>query len=360
VTASGVAPTTVRWEAVRRVHPPTRRTPEVVALDHLDLEAEAGELLVLVGPSGSGKSTALRVLAGIEPLTAGAVRIGGRDLAGVPAHRRDVAMVFQDLALFPHLLVRENILFGQAVRRVPAADRVARLAEVAAQLDLADLLDRRPAELSGGQRQRVALARAMVREPAAFLLDEPLSALDARLRVDAAAEVVALQARLGTTMVVVTHDQAEAMTMGHRIAVMRDGRLEQVATPRELYDRPASTFVATSLGTPPMALLPGDSPLARAGADRLVGVRAEHVRLLDDGSDAVEAGGPARLEGRVVARQDVGSEVVVHVETAAGRLAVRRPTSDRTGLGQAVAVALADGAHLHLFDVTTGRRVAGG
>jgi multiple sugar transport system ATP-binding protein len=350
-----VTPTGVRWADARRVHAATRRTAGAVALHGLDLQAAAGELLVLVGPSGSGKSTALRVLAGVEPLDGGSVHIGDADVTGVPPHRRDVAMVFQDLALFPHLDVRGNILFGPTVRAMPAAEQAARLAEVAEVLGLADLLGRRPAQLSGGQRQRVALARAMVREPAVFLLDEPLSDLDARLRVDAAAEVVALQQRLGTTTVFVTHDQAEAMTMGHRIAVLRDGRLEQVASPRELYDRPATAFVATFLGAPPMALLPHDTPLVRAARGEQVGVRAEGFALRPAGAPAGTAA-DGRLDGRIVARQDLGREVVVHVETAVGRLPVRRPADDATAVGEAVEVGLAEGARVHRFDAD-GRRV---
>jgi ABC-type sugar transport system ATPase subunit len=354
---SPAAPAALAWEGVRRVHPGgRRRADEVVALDGLDLEARAGELLVLVGPSGSGKSTALRVLAGIEPATAGTVRIGEDDVTALPPHRRDVAMVFQDLALFPHLTARGNVLFGPAIRKVPAEEQRARLDEVAAQLGLAGLLDRRPHQLSGGQRQRVALARAMVREPRAFLLDEPLSDLDAQLRVEAAAEITALQRRLGTTTVFVTHDQSEAMVVGTRIAVLCDGRLRQVATPRELYDAPADTFVATFLGAPPMQLLPGDTPLARAGADVQVGVRAEDLALAAVGG----ADPPAPLEGHVVARQDLGHQVLVLVDTPAGRLAVRRAPDDATPVGGAVGVALAGGARLHRFDRATGRRLGGG
>lgn len=343
-------PARLEWQGVRRVHGGRRGRPDVVALDGLDLVAEPGELLVLVGPSGSGKSTALRAVAGVEPIDAGCISIGGRDVTRLPPHERDVAMVFQDLALFPHLSVADNILFGPALRAMPPAEQRRRLDEVTEQLELSAVLDRRPAELSGGQRQRVALARAMVREPAAFLLDEPLSSLDARLRLDARAEVIALQRRLGATTVFVTHDQAEAMTMGDRIAVLRDGRLEQVGTPREVYDRPTTTFVATFVGAPPMALVDGGGPLHPVGPGRLVGLRAEDLVLASPG------GG---VEGHVVAREDHGSEVVLHVETPVGRLGVRRPPADRTPVGDAAVVALREGARPHVFDAATGVRVAG-
>ncbi len=344
--------TPVAWRSVSRIHDGRRGAAAVTALDDLTLDARPGELLVLVGPSGSGKSTALRVLAGIEPVQGGTVTIGDTDVTAVPAHRRDVAMVFQDLALFPHLDVTGNILFGPTVRDMPAEEQQSRLLTVSRQLGIEELLTRRPSELSGGQRQRVAIARAMVREPAVFLLDEPLSNLDARLRVDARAEIVALQQRLGTTMVFVTHDQAEAMTMGHRIAVLRDGRLQQVGTPREVYDQPATMFVATFLGAPPMSILPGDTPLARVGAGRQVGVRAEDLRVHDqDRTDGLPA--------RVVTRHDLGSEVVLHVDTAVGDIAVRLPTSDRTAPGERVRLTVADPSRLHVFDATSGARVSG-
>ncbi len=342
----------VAWRGVSKVHAARRQVAAVTALDDLTLEGRAGELLVLVGPSGSGKSTALRVLAGIERVAQGSLHIGDTDVTAVPAHRRDIAMVFQDLALFPHLTVQENILFGPTVRSMAADLRQSRLEEVTGILDIDDLLPRRPSQLSGGQQQRVALARAMVREPAAFLLDEPLSDLDARLRLDAAAQIVALQRRLSTTMVFVTHDQAEAMTMGDRIAVLRDGLLEQVGTPREVYDRPASLFVATFLGTPPMATFPGDTPLARTGPGTTMGVRAEDLQLV--GEDG------AGVPGHVRDRQDLGREVILHVAAPMGVLPVRRPADDTTRVGDAVRVGVVDVARVHVFDTATGRRAGGG
>ncbi|HUG86525.1 MAG TPA: ABC transporter ATP-binding protein [Euzebya sp.] len=253
--------TGVSWQSVRRVHPGGRHRVPVVALDDLTLDVAEGGLLVLVGPSGSGKSTALRAVAGIEPLDGGTIHLRGSDVTELPAHRRDVAMVFQDLALFPHLTVADNILFGPVIRGLAPDERTRRMRSVAEVLDLQALLERRPGELSGGERQRVALARAMVREPVVFLLDEPLSSLDTQLRLDARSQIVALQRRLGTTMVYVTHDQAEAMSMGDRIAILRDGRLEQTGTPGDVHDRPATLFVATFLGSPAMNIVAGDTPL---------------------------------------------------------------------------------------------------
>ena len=337
-TRAGVA-----WHDVRRVHPGRRGRPDVVALDGLTLEGLPGELLVLVGPSGSGKSTALRALAGIEALDAGSVHIDGADVSAVAAHERDVAMVFQDLALFPHMTVADNVLFGASLRRLPEAEQRTVLADVAEQLDLQDLLDRRPSELSGGQQQRVALARALVRKPAVFLLDEPLSNLDARLRLDARTRIVALQRRLGITMVHVTHDQTEAMTMGDRIAVLRDGRLEQVGTPREVYDEPATSFVASFLGMPPMNLLPGSVALAGAAppdAAATVGVRPEDLVFVDDGP----------LAGRVLQVEDLGSEVVVLVDTDHGIVHVRRGVREPLPSTSSVALGLAPGGRVHRFD----------
>ena len=344
-------PAALAWHGARRVHHRGRRQPRVVALEALDLEVVAGELLVLLGPSGSGKSTALRLLAGVEPLDAGRVEIDGRDVTDVPPERRDVAMVFQDLALFGHLDVAANITFGRLTRELPVDERRRRLAEVVDVLDLGGLLDRRPDELSGGQRQRVALARAMIRTPRAFLLDEPMSDLDARLREEARAQIVALQRRLGTTMVHVTHDQDEAMAMADRIAVLHDGALTQVGTVRELYDRPADRRVAGFLGTPRMAFLEASSPLVElTGEVVAVGVRAEDLRVADDGERAA-------IEGRVVAVEDRGRDVLLRVSTAAGDVAVREEAADPdVRAGTRVRVALRPTARLHRFDAA-GRRV---
>ena len=226
------------------------------AVDELSLDIHDGEFVVLVGPSGSGKSTALRMLAGLEPLDHGAIAIDGRDVSGHPPKDRDIAMVFQNYALFPHLDVAGNIEFGLRLRRTRRAERTAKVQEAAEILGLTELLGRKPSQLSGGQRQRVAMGRAIVRDPEVFLMDEPLSNLDAKLRTQTRTEIAALQRRLKVTTVYVTHDQVEAMTMGDRVAVMRDGVLQQVGAPRELYRSPCNTFVAGFIGSPAMNLRP--------------------------------------------------------------------------------------------------------
>jgi multiple sugar transport system ATP-binding protein len=227
----------------------------VVAVSDVTFRVEDGEFLVLVGPSGCGKSTLLRMIAGLEETTAGRVVIGGRDVTDAPPRNRDIAMVFQSYALYPHMTVRQNLGYGLKVRKTPKAEIASRIETVAHVLRLEELLDRRPAALSGGQRQRVAMGRAIVREPKAFLMDEPLSNLDAKLRVSMRAQLAELHARLGTTTVYVTHDQVEAMTLGQRVAVLRDGRIQQVDSPQALYRRPANLFVAAFIGSPAMNLV---------------------------------------------------------------------------------------------------------
>jgi multiple sugar transport system ATP-binding protein len=230
----------------------TKRYGDVPVIENLNLHIEDHELMVLVGPSGCGKSTALRMIAGLEDITAGAVSIGGRVVNELPPKDRDIAMVFQSYALYPHMTVRENMEFGLRMRSLPAAEIQRRVNFAAGMLGLGQVLERKPKDLSGGQRQRVAVGRAIVREPAVFLFDEPLSNLDAKLRVQTRGEITKLQQQLGTTSVYVTHDQIEAMTMGQRITVMRAGRIQQVGTPREVYEQPANAFVAQFIGTPPM------------------------------------------------------------------------------------------------------------
>src|SRR5947207_15469197 len=236
-------------------------------------------MMVLVGPSGCGKSTARRMIAGLEEISGGTISIGGRVVNNVAPKDRDIAMVFQNYALYPHMSVRENLEFGLRMRRAPREEIDARVGRAADILGIAQLLDRKPKDLSGGQRQRVAVGRAIVRQPAVFLFDEPLSNLDAKLRVQMRAEITKLQQSLGTTSVYVTHDQVEAMTMGHRITVMRDGKIQQVGTPREVYEHPANTFVATFIGTPPMNLFPSTAlPIAlpiEQGRRVIAGVRPE-------------------------------------------------------------------------------------
>ena len=267
------------------------------------LDVRPGEFLVLVGPSGCGKSTTLRMVAGLELPTSGTISIGGRDVTNLPPRDRDIAMVFQNYALYPHMTVRENMSFALRLRHVPKTEIARRVDAAAETLGLAPYLDRLPKALSGGQRQRVALGRATVREPAVFLFDEPLSNLDAKMRVEMRAEIVRLHQRLGATMIYVTHDQVEAMTMGERIVVMDGGRIQQAAAPLEVYDRPANRFVASFIGTPPMNLLPpGVLDLGRT-----VGVRPEHVRV-----EALEGEDGRGLPATVDLVEPLGAETIVH------------------------------------------------
>ncbi len=285
-----------------------------MALAGIDLEVEDGELLTVVGPSGSGKTTLLRCIAGLTEADHGTIEIGGLDVTDDPPGSRDIAMVFQEYALFPHLDVRENIAFGLKARKTSPAVVAARVERATDMLGLHLALDRRPSELSGGERQRVALARAVVREPAVFLMDEPLSNLDAELRTRTRAEIRELQQHLATTTVYVTHDQIEAMTVGDRIAILRDGLVEQVAPPTEIYDRPASAFVASFIGSPPMNVFPAELISTGNGA-ALHGLRPEAIEL-----GAVEG---APLVGTTLVSEIVGSEAIVHTEVGGRRLLVR-------------------------------------
>ncbi|MCA1655871.1 MAG: ABC transporter ATP-binding protein [Pseudonocardiaceae bacterium] len=314
----------------------------VVALDGVDLEAKPGELLVIVGPSGSGKSTLLRAVAGLEALDAGRVVIDDRDVTRVPAGRRDVAMVFQEAALFPHLGVAANIGIGERARGSRRHDVAARVREVARVLDLEHLLARMPGQLSGGERQRVALARIMIRSPEVCLLDEPLASVDAELRLRMRGEIRAVQRSLGVPMVHVTHDQVEAMAMGDRVAVMAAGRVHQCDTPAELYARPATTAVARGFGPLPMNLLP-------AAEGVVVGVRPERVRV-----GRAEDTGPA---GLVTAIEPAGEECLVRVlpDGAAGDLLARLPWADAPHAGERVTVTWRPEDE-HRFDAATGER----
>jgi multiple sugar transport system ATP-binding protein len=301
----------VQFESATRLYPGTARP----AVDGLSLGIEDGELLVLVGPSGSGKTTALRMLAGLEPLDAGRVLIGERDVSAVRPRDRDIAMVFQSYALYPQLDVAANLGFALKQHGVPKAERIRRVRDVAKLLDLEPYLDRKPKQLSGGQRQRVAMGRAIVRHPQVFLMDEPLSNLDAKLRVQTRTELTELQARLGVTTVYVTHDQVEAMTMGQRVAVLRDGLLQQRDTPTKLYHEPANLFVAGFIGSPAMNVLPssGSGPLRIAGAEIEADTDlAANRSTIGFRPEALSVGsGPIRARIRAV--EDLGPEVFVHV-----------------------------------------------
>ncbi|SFP25704.1 multiple sugar transport system ATP-binding protein [Amycolatopsis arida] len=348
-------------------------SPPVRAVDGLDLEVDDGEFLVLVGPSGSGKSTALRMLAGLEDVDEGGISIGGKDVTTVPPKARDIAMVFQSYALYPHMTVAENMGFALKLRRMPKAQIRQRVAEAAELLDLTKYLDRKPKALSGGQRQRVAMGRAIVREPAVFLMDEPLSNLDAKLRVETRANIAALQRRLGTTTIYVTHDQVEAMTMGHRVAVLKDGVLQQCDTPRALYDRPANAFVAGFIGSPAMNLK--TVPLAEGGAqlDGLT-VPVPRIASADAGGLAqvtlgirpeslrpVGAGEPG-MDLRVELVEELGADALVHgtvrVSGEDERFVVRMDGRVPPSLGDTLQVTVRDPDEVHLFHPESGERLA--
>ena len=320
-----------------------KRFGETTALDGVDLEAKDGELLVVVGPSGCGKSTLLRCIAGLEAVDEGTIRIGERDVTQVRPAARNVSMVFQSYALFPHLTVRENIAFGLVVREEPKQVVRERVAEASELVGVVDFLERRPYELSGGERQRVALARALVRRPDAFLLDEPLSNLDAGTRVQMRTELRRLHREIGSTMVHVTHDQVEALTLGDRIAVLDSGRVRQVGTPDEVYSRPHDRFVASFLGSPAMSFL--DAEGARRFYEipegTVLGIRPEHVRL-----------DPAGVPTRVDLVEVAGSDAYVHLDRG---LVARVSAESRPAEGAGVGAAFDRGA-AHLFDEATGER----
>ena len=335
-----------------------------VAVEELDLEISDGELFVLLGPSGCGKTTTLRCVAGLEQETSGQIVIGDEVVSGLRPSQRDIAMVFQFYALYPHMSVRDNLAFPLRAAKRPAAEVDERVHEAARMLRLEPYLTRRPGKLSGGEQQRVALGRAMVRHPKAFLMDEPLTNLDAELRADMRAELKHVQQRLNSTMIYVTHDQTEAMALGHRIAIMNDGRLEQLGAPMEVYDRPATLFAARFIGSPPMNLIEAEvtnGHLTAAGGlrigapegiqrgDRVIaGVRPE--------SFTVSESDPDGARGRVVSREALGDETIYVVETEAGLLNVRMPPTARFGEEQVVYVRH-EGAAPPVYDPQTERLV---
>jgi len=347
---------------------------DVRVIEGMNLDVEDREFMVLVGPSGCGKSTALRMIAGLEEITRGEISIGGRVVNDLPPKDRDIAMVFQSYALYPHMTVRQNLDFGLRIRKVPAAERARRVEEAAKILGIEPLLERAPRQLSGGQRQRVAVGRAIVRQPAVFLFDEPLSNLDAKLRTQMRAEIAGLQARLATTTVYVTHDQVEAMTMGHRMAVMNAGVIQQVGAPLEVYERPANLFVANFIGTPPMNLvsarvaddgrtleaaafrLPVPDHLraataGRAGRAVVVGIRPEHVGAPDGGGEAT-----ARLAVDVDVVETLGHQAIVHGHVGEDRMAAILEPARAPAAGQRAELSLRLPA-LHLFDADSEQRL---
>ncbi|MEI7541051.1 MAG: sn-glycerol-3-phosphate ABC transporter ATP-binding protein UgpC [Actinomycetes bacterium] len=356
----------VVFEAASRIYPGTTAP----AVDKLNLTVNDGEFLVLVGPSGCGKSTSLRMLAGLEEVDNGRILIGDRDVTNVAPKDRDIAMVFQSYALYPHMTVAENMGFALKIAGTPKEERERRVLEAAKLLDLEPYLERKPKALSGGQRQRVAMGRAIVREPQVFLMDEPLSNLDAKLRVATRTQIAALQRRLGITTVYVTHDQVEAMTMGDRVAVLKDGLLQQVDTPRNLYDNPANAFVAGFIGSPAMNLL--NAPIvngkamlgnlgidvpAAAGNEITVGVRPEGFTPASDGfhvmvevveelgSDAFVYGKPADTNVKFANSTDEGAQIIV-----------RWDPKNPPKAGETISVT-ANPSAVHLFSSTTGERI---
>ena len=349
---------------------------DVVAVNDLNLEINDGEFICLVGPSGCGKTTALRCVAGLEEITDGELRIGDRVVNNVAPKDRDIAMVFQSYALYPHMSVYDNLAFGLKLRKMKKDEIDRRVQEGAKILGLEKFLDRKPKALSGGQRQRVALGRAIVREPSVFLMDEPLSNLDARLRVQTRAEIARLHQRLGTTTIYVTHDQVEAMTMGDRIAVMKDGVLQQVGTPQELYDHPTNIFVAGFIGSPAMNfattkaegkdLLFGGAKLeltgdqARAadsrpqGSSVLIGFRPEHIELANGTNGANAVRFPATVE--VV--EYLGNEELIHAQAEGSEIVALLPSDKKVAVGDNVQFAVPM-EKLHIFDPDSEQALAG-
>ncbi|HSA88266.1 MAG TPA: ABC transporter ATP-binding protein [Burkholderiales bacterium] len=329
--------------AVIRLEEVTKRFGAVTAVDRVSFRADKGRFVVLLGPSGCGKSTLLRLIAGLEEVSDGTILIEGRDVTRLDPTKRRVSMVFQSYALFPHLSVAENIVFGLKVRKLPADQRRDRLAGVAELVGLAKQLDRKPQQLSGGQRQRVALARAIVSQNPICLMDEPLSNLDAQLRHEMRVEIRALQRRLGMTVVYVTHDQVEAMSMADHVVLLREGRIEQQGTPAELYSRPATTFAARFIGTPAMNLIPLRNIQPGAAAGLTAGIRPEHIRFAENGISAT-----------VLTAEYHGADTVVTAQVNGASLLVRAPGQVELAAGSQVRLGWEPEA-VHIFD-SQGRR----
>ncbi|MGB3407252.1 MAG: sn-glycerol-3-phosphate ABC transporter ATP-binding protein UgpC [Jannaschia sp.] len=340
----------------------TKSYGKTEVLHGISLDVADGEFVVFVGPSGCGKSTTLRMIAGLEETSSGIIEIGGREVNNLEPKERNIAMVFQNYAIYPHMSVRKNIAFGLRSSKAAKAEKEKRIQEVAGILDMTDLLDRKPDQLSGGQRQRVAIGRAMVRDPDVFLFDEPLSNLDAQLRTQMRLEIKKLHQRVGNTIIFVTHDQVEAMTMADRIVIMKDGHIQQIGTPAEVFHKPANTFVARFIGAPSMNLLAGriDGSLvtldtgqkvrvsARAssgGAAVLLGVRPDDLRL-DSGNSIVT--------GAVTLREPLGSETLIYVETARGEITAKADGRTPPKVGETVVLGAAPET-LHVFDAATGK-----
>jgi len=349
----------VTYDNASRIYPGSTKP----AVDALNLEVADGEFLVLVGPSGCGKSTSLRMLAGLEDIDKGSILIGGRDVTRVPPKDRDIAMVFQNYALYPHMTVADNMGFALKIAGESKATIAERVKEAAKILDLTDYLDRRPKALSGGQRQRVAMGRAIVRQPQVFCMDEPLSNLDAKLRVSTRTQIASLQRRLGVTTVYVTHDQVEAMTMGDRVAVLKDGILQQVDSPRAMYDKPSNVFVAGFIGSPAMNLLPvqmggAEVRVPRQAADAVGATRTVTVGARPEDMKIVESGAGLATEVEVV--EELGADAYVYGSTEVGgerRAVIARVDGRNTPEKGAMLHLAPSEARLHLFAGDTGERI---
>ncbi|MAX20959.1 MAG: ABC transporter ATP-binding protein [Planctomycetaceae bacterium] len=327
----------------------SKRYDDVIALDNVSFEVQDGELLVLVGPSGCGKSTTLRLIAGLESLQAGNIALNGTDITTTAPKDRDIAMVFQNYALYPHMTVRQNLGFGLKMKKMSSSKIKSRVKETAEALDIESLLDRKPGQLSGGQKQRVAVGRAMIRKPAVFLFDEPLSNLDAKLRVTLRNELIRLHQRLAATILYVTHDQIEALTLGDRIAVMKDGQIQQLGTPQQVYNEPANTFVASFIGHPAMNLVPPSVFRLETDAT-LVGIRPEHL--------IISVNNPGSIPGTISARQNTGADSFLTGKFKEWEITVRAPADPRLNVGDTIEI-IPVVENLHFFN-QTGLRISNG
>lgn len=337
---------------------------KTTVLHGISLEVEDGEFIVFVGPSGCGKSTTLRLIAGLEEMTAGEIEIQGRVVNHLEPKERNIAMVFQNYAIYPHMTVRKNIGFGLRTSKLTRAEKTARLEDVAAILEMTELLDRKPSQLSGGQRQRVAIGRAMVRDPAVFLFDEPLSNLDAQLRTQMRLEIKKLHQRVGNTIIFVTHDQVEAMTLADRIVIMKDGHILQVGKPSDVYHRPANTFVAMFIGAPSMNMLQCkvDGGVARlaSGPDIHLGIDVSHGQPVILGvrpDDLHPSGENPFLEGTVTVREPLGPDTLIYVDTPSGEVTAKADGQHPPDIGETVQLS-ANSDRLHVFDAETGMSLA--